>query len=74
VNERFENWEYPEIGEGKPTKDNWVVQHVDRFELGYKSQMGPCGLVRKDILANRLEAQDTIALKKSSKSHFCKEI
>ena len=53
MSERFENWAQPEVEEGKPTKYNWVVQHVDRFELGSKSQMGPCGLVRKGILESR---------------------
>lgn len=38
--DRFEDWEYPDIEEGKPTKYNWVVQHVDRFELGYKTDIG----------------------------------
>jgi acetyltransferase-like isoleucine patch superfamily enzyme len=40
MNERFENWEYPEIEEGKPTKYNWVVQHKDNFKLGYKTDIG----------------------------------
>ena len=38
--DRFKDWEYPEIEEGKPIKYNWVVQHVDRFELGYKTDIG----------------------------------
>lgn len=38
--DRFKDWEYPEIEEGKPTKYNWVVQHVDQFELGYKTDIG----------------------------------
>jgi acetyltransferase-like isoleucine patch superfamily enzyme len=40
MNERFQGWEYPDIEEGKPTKYNWVVQHVDNFELGYKTDIG----------------------------------
>lgn len=40
MNERFKDWEYPEIEEGKPTKYNWVVQHVDNFKLGYKTDIG----------------------------------
>ena len=40
MNERFEHWEYPEVEEEKPNKYNWVVQHVDRFELGYKTDIG----------------------------------
>jgi acetyltransferase-like isoleucine patch superfamily enzyme len=38
--DRFKDWEYPAIEEGKPTKYNWVVQHVDRLELGYKTDIG----------------------------------
>ena len=37
---RFTDWEYPKIEEGKPTKYNWVVQNKDRFELGYKTDIG----------------------------------
>jgi acetyltransferase-like isoleucine patch superfamily enzyme len=38
--DRFKDWEYPQIEEGKPTKYNWVVQHVDKFVLGYKTDIG----------------------------------
>ncbi len=37
---RFADWQYPEIEEGKPTKCNWVVQHVNKFKLGYKTDIG----------------------------------
>lgn len=37
---RFENWTYPEIEEGKPTKYNWIVQHKDNFVLGFKTDIG----------------------------------
>jgi len=37
---RFEDWAYPEIEEGKPTKYNWVVQHKDNLKLGYKTDIG----------------------------------
>ena len=37
---RFKNWKYPEIVDGKPTKYNWVVQHKDKFKLGYKTDIG----------------------------------
>ena len=39
-NDRFIDWEYPEIEEGVPTKYNWVVQNVDGLELGYKTDIG----------------------------------
>lgn len=37
---RFENWEYPAIEDGKPTKYNWVVQHKDKLSLGYRTDIG----------------------------------
>ena len=40
TSERFEQWEYPEIEEGKPNKYLWVVQHKAKFELGYKTDIG----------------------------------
>ena len=39
-NNRFADWRYPEIEEGKPTKYNWVVQHVQKFHLGFKTDIG----------------------------------
>ena len=39
-NKRFKNWVFPEIKEGKPTKYNWIVQHKDSLELGYKTDIG----------------------------------
>lgn len=40
MSDRFEEWEYPEIEEGKPTKYNWVVQNKDGLKLGYKTDIG----------------------------------
>ena len=37
---RFRDWKYPEIEEGKPTKYNWVVQNLDGLKLGYKTDIG----------------------------------
>lgn len=37
---RFENWKYPDIEEGKLTKYNWIVQNKDGLELGYKTDIG----------------------------------
>ena len=39
-NERFADWSYPEITEGKPTRYNWVVQNMQGLKLGYKSDIG----------------------------------
>jgi acetyltransferase-like isoleucine patch superfamily enzyme len=38
--DRFSDWQYPDIEEGKPTKYNWLVQHVQKFHLGYKTDIG----------------------------------
>lgn len=38
--QRFANWTYPDIPEGQPTRYNWIVQHVDRFRLGYRTDIG----------------------------------
>lgn len=37
---RFKNWQYPEIEEGKLTKYNWVVQNKDGLELGFATDIG----------------------------------
>ncbi len=39
MTDRFKDWEYPEIEEGKPTKYNWVVQHKDNLSLGYRTDI-----------------------------------
>jgi len=38
--ERFKDWKYPNIEEGKLTKYKWVVQHKDKLKLGYKTDIG----------------------------------
>jgi len=40
MDDRFKDWQYPEIEEGKPTKYNWVVQNKDGLELGYQTDIG----------------------------------
>lgn len=37
---RFDNWKYPKIEEGKLNEFNWLVQHKDNFNLGYKTDIG----------------------------------
>ena len=37
---RFNSWKAPLIEDGKPTKYNWIVQNMDKFELGYKTDIG----------------------------------
>ena len=38
--DRFHDWEYPLIEEGKPTKYNWIVQHKDNLNMGKKTDIG----------------------------------
>lgn len=38
--DRFSNWKYPKIIDGKPTKYNWVVQNVDGLKLGFATDIG----------------------------------
>lgn len=37
---RFSNWTYPDVEDGKPTKYHWVVQNIDGFELGFETDIG----------------------------------
>jgi acetyltransferase-like isoleucine patch superfamily enzyme len=37
---RFDDWEHPEIEEGKLTRYNWLVQHKDNLRLGYRTDIG----------------------------------
>lgn len=38
--DRFKNWKYPEIEEGKLTKYNWLVQNKDGLTLGCQTDIG----------------------------------
>jgi acetyltransferase-like isoleucine patch superfamily enzyme len=38
--DRFSNWKYPKIEEGKSTKYNWVVQNLDGLNLGFNTDIG----------------------------------
>ena len=38
--DRFTNWKYPDIEDGKLTKYNWVVQNLDGLDLGFKTDIG----------------------------------
>ena len=37
---RFANWKYPDIEEGKLTKYNWIVQNKDGLKLGFATDIG----------------------------------
>ena len=38
--DRFIDWKYPVIKDGKPTKYNWIVQNLDGLKLGFKTDIG----------------------------------
>ena len=40
MTDRFQDWKYPDIKDGKPTIYNWVVQNIDGFKLGYRTDIG----------------------------------
>ena len=40
MDNRFDDWQFPEIEDGKPTQYNWVVQNIKKFRLGYKTDIG----------------------------------
>ena len=40
MKERFKDWKFPEIEEGKLTKYNWMVQNKDGLKVGYKTDIG----------------------------------
>ena len=37
---RFNEWRYPEVEDGKLTKYNWIVQNIEGFDLGAKTDIG----------------------------------
>ncbi len=37
---RFDDWQSPKVEDGVMTKYNWVVQHIESFKLGYKTDIG----------------------------------
>ena len=40
MSNRFSNWKYPDIEDGKPTKYNWVVQNLVGLDLGFNTDIG----------------------------------
>ena len=48
--ERFTNWKYPEIEDGKPTKYNWVVQNLDGLNLGFNTDIGAFSYINATII------------------------
>lgn len=40
MEDRFKDWKFPEVEEGKLTKYNWMVQNKEGLKLGYKTDIG----------------------------------
>jgi len=40
MEDRFKDWKFPEVEEGKLTKYNWMVQNKDGLKLGCKTDIG----------------------------------
>ena len=40
MDDRFDDWKFPDIEEGTLTQYNWLVQHKDNLELGFKTDIG----------------------------------
>ncbi len=40
MEERFSDWQFPEIEEGKLTRYHWLVQNRANLKLGYKTDIG----------------------------------
>ena len=40
MDDRFVDWDYPEIEDGKTTLYNWLVQNVSGLSLGFKTDIG----------------------------------
>lgn len=48
MNDRFDDWRIPEIIDGKPTIYNWIVQNIDNFSLGFKTDIGAFTYINAD--------------------------
>lgn len=40
MNNRFKDWEPPQLKEGKLNEYNWIVKHKNNLKLGYKTDIG----------------------------------
>lgn len=40
MDDRFKDWQPPEIRDGEPTKYHWLVQHSANLELGRRTDIG----------------------------------
>lgn len=40
MEDRFKDWQPPQLEDGKMTKWHWIVRHVENFKLGKKTDIG----------------------------------
>lgn len=40
MSDRFDDWQPPEVPEGRPTKYQWMVQNTANFQLGHETDIG----------------------------------
>ena len=74
--DRFFDWKYPVIEDGKPTKYNWVVQNLDGFKLGFKTDIGAFSYInaKKGVTIEQLHETFKIASKDKGKAMLDKYI
>mgnify|MGYP006451403683 FL=1 len=56
--DRFSNWKYPDIEDGKLTNYNWVVQNLDGLDLGFKTDIGAFSYINakyKVVIADEVQ-------------------
>ena len=56
---RFSNWKYPKVEDGKPTKYNWVVQNIEGFDLGFETDIGAFSYINA---LNGVEIKDNVQI------------
>lgn len=52
---RFEDWHYPEVKDGVPTKYHWLVQNSTGLKLGYKTDIGAINARFGVVLENEVQ-------------------
>jgi len=56
---RFKNWQYPEIEDGKLNKYNWIVQNKKGFKLGRYTDIGALSYINAK---NKVIIEDNVQI------------
>lgn len=59
MRERFNNWQFPEIIDGEPTKYQWIVKGTENFKLGYETDIGAFSYINASF---GVEIQDFVQI------------